>query len=361
MSSDSTAVNPRFYDGTALENKLDLNGEKPLFLICVGNRSGGKTTYWTKRVIDNYFERGEEFVFVYRYGYELDGVVEKIFGNVHSLFYQSFEMTYEKLGKGTVMQLKIGPVDEDKKLYRKCGYAICLNRTDAVKKYSQVFQKVHWIIFDEFQTEDDQYLSDEPGKLVSAYTSIARGGGFMSRPVQLVMISNPTSILNPYYHYLGIADRLREDTKYIRGDNFVFEQLFNKDAADAQASNSVIKAFSKVAYTTYLTQLKYLNDNKAFLEKPSGRGMYLMTAYYDGDSYGILTYPEDGVYYVSNKVDQTCQNKIAVSVRDHNEATMMIGAAPIMVMAMRKAFNKGQFRFKNAKCREMILNLLTIR
>ena len=55
------------------------------------------------------------------------------------------------------------------------------------------------MIFDEFQSETNHYCTDEIRKFISVHTSVARGQGKQSRYVPVFMLSNPVSIINPYF------------------------------------------------------------------------------------------------------------------------------------------------------------------
>lgn len=126
-----------------------------------------------------------------------------------------------------------------------CGYAISLNSADQLKKYSHLFSDVERMIFDEFQSETNHYCSDEIRKFISIHTSVARGQGKQSRYVPVFMLSNPVSIINPYFVELGISERLKDDTKFLRGDGFILEQGFIETASKAQKDSGFNKAFPK--------------------------------------------------------------------------------------------------------------------
>lgn len=42
----------KYYDGTRLLSMLDANGNKPEIYICTTNRTGGKTTYFGRLLIN---------------------------------------------------------------------------------------------------------------------------------------------------------------------------------------------------------------------------------------------------------------------------------------------------------------------
>lgn len=348
-----------YYNADRVLAKKDINGREPSIIICVGNRTGGKTTAWGMHVLDRFLSDGRQFMLIYRYAYELEGVSQKFFNDLRGLKYGEYLMEDKIMGKGSYVELHLGKIEDENKPV--CGYAVALNKFDAIKKQSHVFTNVWTMLFDEFQPESNVYLPNEIDKFMSIYVSVARGNGQMSRNVRVVLISNPVTILNPYYSILGITDRLRTNTKYMRGDGYIFEQLINTAAAKAQAENTVLRAFTKSSYSAYLTELEYLNDNTNFIGKPEGRGRYYMTVIYGKEHYGIYVYTDQNIYYVSDRADLTYSLNVSIRPADHNSGTVMYTAFPKVIADMRNAFSLGFFRFKNAKCKDVAFELLTIR
>ena len=225
---------------------LDINGNKPELYLITSNRSGGKTTYFGRLCVNRFKEKGEKFALIYRYNYELDDCAEKFFKDLSSLFFNNSVMTSKRKASGIFHELFLD--DEP------CGYAISLNSADQLKKYSHLFSDVQRMIFDEFQSETNHYCTDEIRKFISVHTSVARGQGKQSRYVPVFMLSNPVSIINPYFVELGISERLKDDTKFLRGDGFILEQGFIETASRAQKDSGVNKAFSRNSYVAYSSE-----------------------------------------------------------------------------------------------------------
>ena len=80
-----------YYDGTKLLSLNDINGKKPEIYICTTNRTGGKTTYFGRLVVNRFLERGEKFAILYRYKYELDNCAEKFFKSIAFHSFQPFQ------------------------------------------------------------------------------------------------------------------------------------------------------------------------------------------------------------------------------------------------------------------------------
>lgn len=340
----------KYYDGTKLLSLMDIDGNKPEIYMCTTNRSGGKTTYFSRMLVNKFKEKGEKFALIYRFNYELDDVADKFFKDINRLFFPNDFMESKRRANGIYHELFLNE--------KSCGYAISINSADSIKKNGHLFSDVVRMMFDEFQSETNHYCSNEVDKFISIHTSIARGNHEQVRYVPVYMVANPVTLLNPYYVQLGVCDRLREDTKFLRGSGFVMEQGFVKSASDAQKLSGFNKAFAKNNYTAYSTEGVYLNDNKAFIEKPSGRSLYICTLKYEGVDYAIREYTEAGIMYCDDHADSTFGNKIVVTTDDHEINYVMLKRNDFFLSNLRYLFEKGCFRFKDLRCKDAVLHAL---
>lgn len=340
-----------YYDGTKLLSIMDINGNKPEIYICTTNRSAGKTTYFSRLLVNRFLKRKEKFCLIYRFKYELDDISNKFFKDIQGIFFADYTMESKPLARGIFHELFLNGVS--------CGYAVALNSSDTLKKYSHFFSDVSHMMMDEFQSETNHYCNMEVEKLISLHTSIARGNGSMSRYVPVYLIGNPVSLLNPYYSALGISVRIQSDTKFIRGEGWVMEQGYNENAAKAQSESAFNRAFSGNSFLSYTTQGVYLNDSTTFIEKPSGYSKYLGTIRYKEKDYAIREYRNDGIIYCDDSPDTTCKNKLAVTTPDHNINYVMLSANSLFVEQLRYFFERGAFRFKNLECKNVIIKMLS--
>lgn len=341
----------KYYDGTKLLSTLDLNGNKPEIYMCTTNRTGGKTTYFGRLCINRFLDKGEKFGLLYRYNYELDDIVDKFYKDLGSLFFPTYTMQSKRRAKGTFQELFLNG--------KSCGYALSLNNADQIKKYSHLFSDIQRMIFDEFQSETNHYCDNETKKFISIHTSIARGQGEHVRYVPVYMLSNPVSIINPYYVEMGISGRLKDDTKFLRGDGFVLEQGYIESASIEQKNSGFNRAFSKNSYTAYSSECVYLNDNKAFVEKPVGKSKYLCTLRYKGSDFALREYAESGLIYCDDKADSSFLTRISVTTDDHNINYVMLKRNDFFLSNLRYFFEHGCFRFKDMRCKEAVLSALS--
>lgn len=340
-----------FYDGSKLLSMKDLSGEKPEIYICTSNRSAGKTTWFTKYVVNQYIKKDKKFAFLYRFKYELDDCADKIFKDVQTLFFPDHFLKSEKRADGVYHELYLNDAS--------CGYVLCLNSADQIKKLSHFFSDISCMIFDEFQSETNTYCSNEISKFQSIHTSIARGQKKQVRYVPVYMISNPITLLNPYYIAMGISDRIRTNTKFLKGNGYVLEQGFNESAAKLQESSGFNRAFAKTQYTAYAAQGIYLNDNQAFIDSPTGKGRYLATLRYNGIDFGVREFAAEGIIYVDKKPDHTYKLKIAVTKEDHTINYILIKQNEFFLSVLRDYFNQGCFRFKDLQCKDALIKAIS--
>ena len=341
----------KYYDGTKLLSMLDICGNKPEIYMCTTNRTGGKTTYFGRLCINRFLDKNEKFGLLYRYNYELDDIVDKFYKDLGSLFFPSYTMTSKRRAKGTFQELFLNE--------KSCGYALSLNNADQIKKYSHLFSDIRRMIFDEFQSETNHYCDNETKKFISIHTSIARGQGEQVRYVPVYMLSNPVSIINPYYVEMGISARLKDDTKFLRGDGFVLEQGYIESASIEQKNSGFNRAFSKNSYTAYSSECVYLNDNKAFVEKPAGKSKYLCTLRFKGSDFALREYTDSGLIYCDDKADSSFLTRISVTTDDHNINYVMLKRNDFFLSNLRYFFEHGCFRFKDMRCKEAVLSALS--
>lgn len=340
-----------YYDGTKLLSLKDINGKTPEVFMCTSNRSAGKTTYFNRLVVNRFIKRGEKFALLYRFNYELDGCDEKFFKDIKELFFPEYDMTAAKKMKGIYQELYLNE--------KPCGYAISINSADQLKRNSHLFSDIDNIIFDEFQSEQNHYCDKEVEKFISIHNSIARGRSKQSRYVPVYMISNPVTILNPYYVAMDISTRLQKDTHFLRGDGFVLEQGYNETAAKALKSSAFNRAFGSSDYIAYSAEGVYLQDDLSFVDTPTGRGKYVATIRYAGIDYGVREYPELGIVFCDKSVDYQYPLKITVDTADHKLNYVMVSSNFILIQKLRYYFEHGCMRFKDLQAKEAILKALS--
>ena len=342
-------VNPNsFYHADALLNKRDLDGEVPeIFCVC-GNRSGGKTTDFSRKIIDRWLSKEyREVVILKRFVNEIPGTKDAFFNKellehfYTEEFINSLNIKEVNTANGAFKEIKIG--------YRTFGYVVALNSADKVKKYSNLFSKVDCIFFDEFMPETGMYCQEEIAKFKSIHVSIARSYGSQSRYVPIFMASNLVSLLNPYFIAWKVSSRISTSTRFLRGHGIVIEQNFNKAAAKAQSESKFLRAFEEDDY--YTKQGVYLMDNLNLVGKIKSKKEYFFTMVYNKKNYGVYQTDEQLVY-ISSVADSTCRVKIASVPADVCEGVFYKTSFRDLYSTVLTAFNMGLMRFENQEAKD---------
>lgn len=342
----------KYYNPNKILSMKDLDNKEPNIFIITSNRSAGKTTSFLKKLLEDFQNKKEKCMLVYRYGYEVTAC-EDIFTDVMKLYpHLGTEIKIVSHAKGLFYEMIL-----DNESF---GYSVALSNPDALKKFSPLFADVTQILMDEFQSETGKYLTKEVEKLQSIYVTVSRGGGSQSRNVKLYMLGNMVTIMNPYYINFGIHKRVKSNTNFLRGKGWIAEFGFNKAASESIKNNAFFRAFDNEDYMKYSTEKVYLHDADIFVGKPKGRAKYICTIVHEGVHYGVREYYDDGIVHVSHKPDKSCKNVVTFKPSDHNQNTIMLNHYSYLWKNIRDAFNNGYLRFDDIKSKSAIFDILAV-
>lgn len=345
-----------FYNGTKLINSKDINGNKPGIFVVDGNRSAGKTTYYSRMFINRFKRYGEKFMLIYRTKNELPGVEDKFFKDIQGLFFPKDLMTAEKREDGTFFELYLNE--------KSCGYAIPLSMASKIKKLSHFFSDVKRILFDEFQDSSSNYLPDEVNKFLTVYVSVARGQGLPVRYVPVYMVSNHVSSLNPYYKEWGCSvevDNIKEG--FYKGDGFVIEKNLNLKVANLQKESPVLRAFANTSTAKHIIDNESLSDNHSFIEKIKLKeSNYICNIVCDGETISLRSVYINGeaLYYFTDEYNNTFKLSYAVDTQNHDIDTILSGRTRLQMLSVKRAFDNGKCRFSDISVKEKAFKFLLI-
>lgn len=249
-----------FYNGFRLLSTLDLDGNIPEIFGCTGNRTGGKSFFFKQFMLEQWIGNHKKKMMV-------------LFRKKPEMIDASVAFMKDFKDVGMYTNLEISEISCNGGIFNEwfingesCGYTTYLNASNSIKRISSYFVDVDSILMDEIQPEDMQYLDREVEKLISIHTSVARGGGKHVRYVRTFLVGNNASQVNPYYNELGIdIRRIQKDTKFLRGNGWIFEFNRNKTAQKAIKESAFNRAFSNNGYLRMSADNTALLDNSAFV------------------------------------------------------------------------------------------------
>lgn len=334
--------NSLFYNGNKLMSLRDKTNKVPGIYLCIGNRSSGKTTYFNSRLLRLFKKKKYRKIgILYRYKYELEDAASQFFDPI------SFRFPDYSFTQGKINQRGYVPIYLDGNIF---GYGICINSADNLKKVSNIFNEVDVLLWDEFQSADNNYCSNEIEKFTRIYTSIARCAGHMRRDVPVIMISNFISLLNPIFFELGLTSILRPETKFLRGNGYVIEQNLNLEAVEAINQSS----FSVALNEKISTKIEYINDNLTNIGKLKGKNSYVCSIKYGDSYYAIRRFFDENCLYCSKSVDFSHKKRYT---NDANSIGTMWTMAP-SIETLRKYYNRGKIYYSCLEAKEAIIDLI---
>lgn len=346
----------KYYDGTTLLSKLDLDGEKPEILICCGNRTAGKSYFWKRYLISTFVRAGKLIMPLVRYVDEvedyMDGFMEDICGEECCV---GVSLQTKSKGRGTYRVIYRG--DDEKNIV---GYITYLGAADRIKRISSRFVNVEVMFFDEFQTDTNTYIENEVANLISIHNSVARGHGKQSRFVPLIMCSNMSSRFNPYFTAFGIHKRLNKNTHFLRGNGWVAEIVFNENAATALRESRFNVAFKNQKYLDSATNNVFLNDSDDFIGKvPLAKMNYYISL--EGETNCSIWIDNDHKFlYVSSSYNSSFPRKMHITNVGHSTESPYISGYSMLIPEWRRYYNLGMWRFENALTRNILIEILSI-
>ena len=336
----------KYFEAHPVTEFKDANGETPEILIVDGNRTGGKTTAFSRLLVDEFLTQGKKFFIVKRYKNKLKNVADSFFKDIQFLFFPDHKMTAKSRCDGAYIELFL-----DKE---PCGYASALSMASSIKDYSHVFSDVENMFFDEYQDENGIYLPDEIKKFHSLHTTIARGRGQAVRFVPVYMCSNSISIFNPYYQAFGITSKINSETKVYRGEGFVLLRLTMKEVAEAQRKSAFNRALANSGYTESSIDNSFLNDDNYNVEKRKDITKPLF-GFVSGADFFSVAY-SGSEYYVRKGGDR--QQPIIFGVRREDRKHNVIAIGGTYLIRLRNEYENSRIYFDTVEAKHNFIDLI---
>lgn len=295
-----------------------------LFNFVIGARGCGKTYGCKKMVIRNFIKKGEQFVYLRRYETELPSAeIRNFFDDVAVEFPDHNFKAWNGLFR----------IDGE-----IAGWYFALSKAQMLK--SIPFPNVSIIIYDEFIIETGvyQYLPNEVRAFLDAYNTISR-----DRDITALFLSNAVTMANPYFLYF--------DIKFEKGQSvwltpFIsVEMLESIEYQKHIAKTKFGQLISGTEYGRYAMQNKFLLDTETFIEKMPPGCSYLCTFIISGKKVGFYVNIDGNLWYLSEKIDNTCPRMFTLDMENHTEQTMLTARNNLYVANMISRFCQGLVRF----------------
>lgn len=334
------------------------------YILIVGGRGIGKSCSGKDCLISDFLTRGWQFIYVRRFGTELD------------ISFDTYLDDAIKLHPGHEVKAKGGKIRTYWIDGLLAGYAFSINDFGYVKSITP--DPIYNILFDEFIPENGLYIkhngnaSWEVDQCRGLYQTVSRGFGMPFKPgVRFYFMSNAVDFNNPYFKEFGISEHFNRLAPGTKSATFLLEDVYAELVdKDAYAATDIIKeskwykGMKDSRYAKYAVDNEFYNDSKEFIsgKLPSG-AKHLYNILAGKDTYGVWIDNSSGLFYVSNKYDPACKINYALSNEAHKINTELIEKnknVPSIKM-LREAYNNGFVLFKNGDTKQVLLDFLGVK
>lgn len=318
----------------------DVLSKNRLYSFIIGNRGGGKTFACQKWCIKDFIKNGNKFIWLRRYGSEVDEIKGKWCSNALIQQFPNNEISFN--GKKILV---------DKK---EAGIIMALSTSLRVKSVS--FDQYDKIIFDEFVIDVGslRYIKDECVLFNEFYETVAR----MRDNVRAVFVANAISIVNPYFTFYNIKpDINKEFTLY---QDICIHLYKNEEYIQAKKKTRFGRLNQNNRYGQYAIDNMFLRDDYNFIKDRPADLTYIMTIIYENERYGCWYSKKEGIYYFDNIVEHTCKSILCVSMDELEENALYKKSQFLKPRTeiLKIYFNEGKIYFNDVVTKKKIYEVI---
>ena len=308
-----------------------------LYNFVVGARGCGKTYGAKKTVIRNFLRRGEQFVYLRRYETEMPAAeMRNFFDDIQQEFPEIEFKSYNGLFR----------INGD-----IAGWYFALSKATMLK--SIPFPNVSLIIFDEFIIEVGvhHYLPNEVRTFLECYSTISR-----DRDVPVLFLSNAITMSNPYFLYFKLNF---EEGQTVKLTKFISVELIqSKEYEEHVKSTKFGQLIAETDYGAYNIQNKFLLDTETFIQDMPQGAQYICTFVLNNRQFGFYVSTEETLWYLSDKVDKTCDRKFALNFSEHDQNTILAQRSNPYILQMVDKYCQGNIRFTTQEVKNILSDIL---
>lgn len=311
-----------------------------LMNFIVGMRGTGKTFSTLKFFVDEFLNKGHQFVYCRRLKEEIKVCKHSLMSNLQA---NGFFIENDIKIKGDVIYI-------DKKI---AGFFIYISGAYSLK--STAFPHVKYLLFDEFISENKRYLRDEVDMFLSVVETVGR-----MREIQLVLLANQSSKFNPYYLYWNIQPNANNITKYKQKSIIIYD-FDGKEYVKAKKKTKFGKLIEGTKYAKLLVNNENIQDDYSLIDKlNSCKKFPLINLVIEGKNIVVYDVIQENSYLLYFAIRGNISSVKTLNYDEkfiENASIESLRETPINKKITRY-MRKGNIRFKDIPTKQIIENFI---
>lgn len=308
----------------------------------IGERGVGKSYNLKAYLLNRFKKKHRQFIYIRRYDTELkkslkDDEFFKDVGNDEIFKDDNFYVRGDKF----YMNDQI------------CGYAIPLSKASIYK--SVPFPNVDIIMFDEFLIDNNtyHYIQNEPEKLLDFIETVGR-----LRNIQVFLLGNSISLINPYFDYFNISLPYNTDIKTFKQGLILINYIKNETYREVKRASKFGKLIDGTKYGDYAINNQFLKDNNNFIKKKSPKAKFFFSLILNGHTYGVWMDYNSNDMFISKHYNVSHPVCVTFNYKDHNEKTIMLKSRSVFYQNMIRHYENGCLYFETLQIKSDVTSLI---
>ena len=309
----------------------------------IGERGVGKSYGIKKYCINRFKKKGRQFIYLRRFDTELKTSLkdDEFFKDIRG----------DESFKDDKLNIESNKIKVNGKV---AGYTIALSKASIYK--SVPFPNVDIIIYDEFLIDDSthyHYLNEEPEKLLDLMETVGR-----LRNIQVFLLGNSISVVNPYFDYFNISLPYKTDIKTYKDGLILVNYIKNEVYREVKRSTDFGKLTNDLPYSKYAIDNEFLKDNNNFIKKKSSKAKFFFMLVLNNHNYGVWIDYEDSTMYISKSFNANRPIQVTFNFQDHNEKTILLKSRSVFFQNLLKHYELGLLFFENQTIKSDVTKLI---
>lgn len=322
-----------------LNNALSKNR---LYTFIIGNRGGGKTFASQKWCLKDFLKTGNKFIWLRRYGSEVDEIKDKWCGSALMNEFPDHEITF----KGRKIYI-------DKV---QCGIIMSLSTSLRIKSVN--FEEYDKVIFDEFVIDVGslRYIKDEAILFNEFFESVNR----LRNDVRAIFIANAISIVNPYFTFYKVKPNIsKEFTLY---QDIAIQMYKDDEFIEVKRKTRFGRLNSNNRYGQYAIDNAFLRDDYNFIKERPKNLVYVMTILYEKEKYGAWWDTKENEYFFDQIIEPKCRSILCVNMDELEEKAYFRKSDNLRPRTeiLKIYFNEGKLYFSDVVVKKKIYEVIKI-